>query len=112
MTPTEKARRKDALMQDTYRYHRETLCYMVADREADIERLEVEHARAMQANVKWMAKAAHFEAERDKLRELLTFYLGCLTKGHVNCDSCTFKYNCGHGQEIIDKARELGIEVE
>lgn len=54
------------------------------------------------------------EEENANLRELLTFYLGCLTKGHVNCDSCAIigDGDCGHGRTVIDKARELGIEVK
>ena len=54
------------------------------------------------------------QAENAKLRELLTFYLRCLTKGHVNCDSCAISGDgdCGHGRMVIDKARELGIEVD
>lgn len=53
------------------------------------------------------------KADNAKLRELLTFYLGCLTKGHINCDSCAFaKDVCGHGRKVIDWARELGIEVD
>lgn len=51
------------------------------------------------------------KAENAKLRKLLTFYLGCLTNGHVNCDSCAFaEYLCEHGRKVIDWARELGIE--
>lgn len=53
-----------------------------------------------------------YVAEIAKLRGLLTFYLGCLTNGHVNCDSCAFAENvCEHGRMVIDWARELGIEV-
>ena len=54
------------------------------------------------------------EAENAKLRELLTFYLGCLTKGHVNCDSCAFSNedNCDHGRKVIESAKQVGIEVE
>ena len=52
------------------------------------------------------------QAENAKLRELLTFYLGCLTKGHVNCDSCAFSEDvCEHGRKVIDWARDLGVEV-
>lgn len=52
--------------------------------------------------------------ENAKLRELLTFYLGCLTKGHINCDSCAISgdEDCGHGRMVINRARELGIEVD
>ena len=58
------------------------------------------------------AERDRLEKENRKLRVLLTFYLGCLTKGHVNCDSCAFNDNvCGHGRKVIDGARELGIEV-
>ena len=53
------------------------------------------------------------EAENKRLRELLTFYIGCLTKGHIDCDSCAFsgEENCNRGQKIVGEARELGIEV-
>jgi len=58
------------------------------------------------------AENKKLKAENAKLRELLTFYLGCLTKGHVNCDSCAFAEDiCGHGHKVIDWARELGVEV-
>lgn len=52
-------------------------------------------------------------AENAKLRELITFYLGCLTKGHVNCDSCAFsgEDNCDHGRKVIESAKQVGIEV-
>ena len=51
--------------------------------------------------------------ENAKMRELITFYLGCLTKGHVNCDSCAFsgKDNCDHGRKVIESAKQVGIEV-
>lgn len=68
----------------------------------------------------FFSKWWHSECECDRLRKenaelrkLLTFYLGCLTKGHVNCDSCAISGDgdCDHGRKVIDKARELGIEV-
>lgn len=54
---------------------------------------------------------AELKAENAKLRELLTFYLGCLTKGHVNCDSCAFHgpEDCNSGEKIIKTAKELGV---
>lgn len=58
-------------------------------------------------------RSVQLDADNAKLLELLTFYLGCLTKGHVNCDSCAFaEYLCEHGRLVIDWARELGIEVD
>ena len=54
------------------------------------------------------------QEENEKLRELVTFYLGCLTKGHVNCDSCAFsgEDNCDHGRKVIESAQQVGIEVD
>ena len=54
------------------------------------------------------------ERENAKLRELITFYLGCLTKGHVNCDSCAFsgEDKCDRGRKVIESAQQVGIEVD
>lgn len=58
-------------------------------------------------------RIAALEEQNIKLRELLTFYLGCLTKGHVNCDSCAFAEDvCERGRKVIDWARDLGVEVD
>lgn len=52
-------------------------------------------------------------SENAKLRELMTFYIRCLTKGHVNCDSCLLngEDDCDHGRRVIERAERLGIEV-
>ena len=66
-----------------------------------------------QASAAYREVIREYVAENAKLRELLTFYLGCLTKGHVNCESCAIsgENDCGHGRMVIERARELGVEV-
>lgn len=66
-----------------------------------------------EANRKSLGRIKELEAENAKLRELLTFYLGCLTNGHVNCESCALsgEDDCDHGRMVTKWARELGIEV-
>ena len=117
MTPTERAKRSDALYYETASVNRRVLCDMIANREADLEDARAENAKMREEFNKmdvWHSKELTAAmAENAKLRELLTFYLGCLTKGHVNCDSCAFAGDvCEHGRKVIDWARELRVEVE
>lgn len=103
-------------------------------RDRELERLSAENTKLQEENTElreqvWRLQV-DWESERDyanqmevkekkavfentKLRELLTFYLGCLTKGHVNCDSCAFsgEDNCDRGRKVIESAKQIGIEV-
>lgn len=95
MTPTEKARRSDALHQgpDT----RRVLCDMIANRESDLEELRAENA---------------------KLRTFIDLKEACWK--YVGwCDECPYNgvddehddCNCTVQEKINSLARELRIEV-
>lgn len=94
MTPTQIARRSDALYADgTCGMTRRVLCDMVAQRESDLEDARAENA---------------------KLRELVITLANCAA-GH-GCDYCPI--NGGHGyigetdmcESVHDCMRELGVE--
>lgn len=115
MTPTQMARRSDALYADgTCGMTRRVLCDMVAQREADLENARAEfdkmdkwHSVELQASM----------AENAKLRELVRTFYHCTTSGE--CDECPIN---GGGpvhlmpdticDTIHDRMRELGIEVD
>ena len=72
MTPTERARRSDALYYDTESVARRCLCDMIANRESDLEELRAENAK-LQELVDYMTPIAWYGAsewERDRMREL------------------------------------------
>ena len=72
VTPTERARRSDALYYDTESVARRCLCDMIANRESDLEELSAENAKLREL-VDYMTPIAWYgasERERDRMREL------------------------------------------
>jgi hypothetical protein len=72
VTPTERARRSDALYYDTESVARRCLCDMIANRESDLEDARAENAKLHEL-VDYMTPIAWYEAserERDRMREL------------------------------------------
>lgn len=100
MTPTQIARRSDALYADgTCGMTRRVLCDMVAQRESDLE-----DARAENAKLRERIDAAHMsrlltENENESLRELVR---------ELYEDQCID----GDRWKYRDRIHELGIEVE
>ena len=102
MTPTERAKRSDALYYETVSVNRRVLCDMVANREADLEdaKAESEHMR--------------LKAENAKLRELVRDYEHCSM--HADCDRCEYDGTTSTHCPLspcfpdIDELRELGVD--
>ena len=69
---------------------------------AEVEAEKQRNAKLFEAAEKWMAKAAHFEAENAKLRELLSSYWKA-----VHCPVTPTV-----PRDYLAEMRELGIEVE
>ena len=72
VTPTERARRSDALYYDTESVARRCLCDMIANRESDLEDARAENAKLREL-VDYMTPIAWYaasERERDHMREL------------------------------------------
>lgn len=111
MTPTQIARRSDALYADGTRgMTRRVLCDMVAQRESDLEDARDENAKLRAARDVW--------AENDaKLRELVRDVYAVHWSG-LDCTECPWFDECDttggcHWLSIfIDHMRELGIEVD
>lgn len=72
MTPTEKAKRSDALYYETVSVNRRVLCDMIANREADLEDARESVKRLMTQRDERLARA---ETDNAKLRELVTYAL-------------------------------------
>lgn len=118
MTPTEKAKRSDALYYATAGATRRVLCEMVANREADLEDVQAENARLRE-----QVDAAHMsrlltENENESLRELCADMLhdameNICSKAHW-CDEKSWQTcndeKCGN-RLYVEMARELGVEV-
>lgn len=91
----------------------DTICELQAENAALLEECDGWKKLCVDQEVIHVMHEDALDNEIAKLRKLLTFYLGCLTKGHVNCDSCAFAEDvCEHGRMVIDWARELGVEVD
>ncbi len=96
MTPTEKARRSDALYYETVSVTRRVLCDAIANRESDLEDARAENA---------------------KLRELVRILKNCADECG-DCDTCPI--NDGSGvlnpwlgcDSLRDRMRDLGVEVD
>ena len=82
---------------------------------AEVEAEKQRNAKLFEAAEKWMAKAAHFEAENAKLRELLLDVWNDATEfdgflDYVYDDGEI--YNVDELPHYQERMRELGIEVE
>ena len=95
MTPTERAKRSDALYYETVSVNRRVLCDMIANREADLEDALAENA---------------------KLRELISVMAYC-NQFSRDCDGCSMNGASGiiteraGCDEMLARLRELGVEV-
>lgn len=89
MTPTERAKRSDALYYETVSVTRRVLCDMIANRESDLDDLREENA---------------------KLRELVRFIMHQCNDGNLRCDECV-GWNDGECVALL-RMRELGVEVD
>lgn len=75
------------------------------------------NSKLFEAAKKWMAKAAHFEAENSKLRELVQDYH---RYEHEDCYACRYINECRADESgrciapmrLGERYRELGIEVD
>lgn len=114
MTPTEKARRVDALYQCETKH---VLAEMVVHREADLEdaKAEGEHMRlkALAVAGELQEESERLKAENAKLRELvreLWFY----AEQELVCDStCQYGAVCDWRDCVFRRSmRELGVEVD
>ena len=115
MTPTERAKRSDALYYETVSVNRRVLCDMVANREADLEdaKAENEHMRlkALAVMGELQEESERLKAENARLREYAK-----LMHGHIK-DSCNVcdEYYCSSWDEdneccVFDSyMRELGV---
>lgn len=117
MTPTQIARRSDALYEDnTGSMTRRVLCDMVAQREADIESLKAKNTKLQEQGERLFDKTLELGTENSKLLELVARLMG-----HVKyppCDGCSFECDgtdltrCDEWSFMEADARELGVEVD
>lgn len=131
MTPTQIARRSDALYADgTCGMTRRVLCDMVAQRESDLEDARAESAklrsqcadlvdereRLFRANVEKNGEILRLAGENTKLRELVRDYDRCTM--HADCSMCEYdgklSTHCPFSPCFpdTDELRELGVEVD
>lgn len=110
MTPTQIARRSDALYADGTRgMTRRVLCDMVAQREADLEDARAENAK-LREYIERKRDLMHFARlvdENSKLRELVRdmWHEGmCECGSRGKCASCEYDYPT--------RMRELRVEVD
>lgn len=98
-------------------YPEDVLAYLPAI-EAENAALRERCAKTLEVGTRWMAKAARFESENTKLRELCRRYGEYISQDR--CEGCVYKMRCNNGWmnecwqlgEIRDLARELGVEAE
>lgn len=119
MTPTERAKRSDALYYETVSVTRRVLCDMIANREADLEdaKAESEHMRlkALAVAGELQEESERLKADNAKLRELCAGLLTGYECGYGElCKGCTWD-GLGDSKTFSClprvKARELGVEV-
>ena len=105
MTPTEKARRSDALYYETVSVTRRVLCDAIANREADLEDARAENARLRESVRRLMTqrdeRLAVAETENTKLRELVRDLWEYIYIGTAQ-----------DGQSLHDRTHELGVGVD
>lgn len=112
MTPTQIARRSDALYADgTCGMTRRVLCDMVAQREADIESLKAKNTKLQEQGERLFDKTLELGTENSKLRELVRGLEYCV-QGSL-CDCCPLYDQLGTNHRRCESLeRELGIEVD
>ena len=120
MTPTERAKRSDALYYETVSVNRRVLCDMVANREADLEdaRAESEHMRlkALAVMGELQEENERLKADNDRLRGLLARVDRArrdLCDAYpdaemLDCEECPAWDACKG--DLADRMRELRVE--
>lgn len=116
MTPTERAKRSDALYYETVSVTRRVLCDMIANREADLEdaRAESEHMRlkALAVAGELQEENERLKAENAKLRELVRLMVRRQAPispcKNIPCGECPVKDECDQEDALM---RELGVEM-
>ena len=111
---------RDGLVCSTILTPAEAIAATLGDADATVTRqgdADERNSKLFEAARKWMAKAAHFEAENAKLRELLQDYH---RYEHEDCYSCRYIDECRADESgrciapmrLGERYRELGIEVD
>lgn len=77
--------------------------------EAENARLRERHAKTFEVGKRWMAKAARFESENTKLRELVADAWGYIS--HPANATWTHEKRKEVRHSLSDRMRELGVEV-
>ena len=117
MTPTQIARRSDALYADgTCGMTRRMLCDMVAQRESDLEDVMAENDRLWKrvrkletANLDVTARLTDYIGQYDPTDAFVAEGFDCYGCVHENCcDGMQYTDRC----KLLDRARELGVEVD
>lgn len=115
MTPTERAKRSDALYYETVSVTRRVLCDMIANREADLEDARAENEELWASNermgLKYMAAMGELgeeneqlKAENAKLRELCA---------DLYAEMITYSKAPNYNASVwAPKLRELGAEED
>lgn len=96
MTPTERARRSDALYYDTESVARRCLCDMIANRESDLEDARAENAKLREL----CADMLH-----DAMENICSKAHWCDEKSWRTCND----EKCGN-RLYVEMARELGVD--
>ena len=111
MTPTERAKRSDALYYETVSVTRRVLCDMIANREADLEDARAENAKMRESVRRLMTqrdeRLARAETDNANLREL------CADMWHEGMCECGSRGKCASCEyDYPTRMRELGVEVD
>lgn len=84
----------------------------------EVEAEKQHNAKLLEAAEKWMAKAAHFELENAKLRELAISYDSALHRmcnqmqGHVDCHDCILGKDYSDDSCAIDELRKAAYVMK
>lgn len=113
VTPTEKARRSEALYYDNHNITRRTLCDRVVNLESDMEEIKNKNAR-LRAKLRELVpelceQNAALHRENAKLRELVRNMWFWGYEGHM--DNKSQEWQMKHIDGVLDRMRELGMEA-
>lgn len=89
-----------------------TLRQQLEDVTVSMGRLEERHAKTFEVGKRWMAKAARFESENAKLRELVRAFDWCTENFDTSnkCDQCPLAQSDRLVPECEIRMRELRVE--
>ena len=76
---------------------------------AENAKLRERSAKTLEVGTRWMAKAARFESENTKLRELVADMWFWHYEGHI--DSESQEHQMLHIDGVLNRMHELGVEV-